>query len=64
MTMFSIFKTKSRAQRVQERLEKCLEPSALAVSVTGRITSSRHNKLIKIAVEEYNKEHTRKVFSE
>lgn len=62
--MFSMFKSKSRAQRVQERLEKCLEPSALAVTVTGRITSSRHNKLMKFAVNEYNQEHSKKVFSE
>jgi hypothetical protein len=62
--MFSMFKSKSRAQRVQERLEKCLEPSALAVTVTGRITSSQHNKWMKFAVNEYNQEHSKKVFSE
>ncbi|KAA1159522.1 MULTISPECIES: hypothetical protein [Pseudoalteromonas] len=62
--MFNIFIRKSRAQRIQERIDSGNAPSGLAVDVTGNITAKKYNKLIRKAVKEYNSEHDRKVFIE
>ena len=59
-----MFRRKSRAERVQERLSRGEKPSAIAVKVTGKMTSARHNKIMKVAVTEYNVDHKRKVFVE
>ncbi|PMM40012.1 hypothetical protein [Vibrio splendidus] len=62
--MFNIFKGKSRAQRVQARLESGDQPSEIAIDIASKVTHKKHNRLIKKAVTEYNREHERKVFSE
>lgn len=62
--MFKYFKAKSRAQRVQARLESGEKPSEIAVTITGKVTSKKYNTLIKKAVSEYNLEHKGKLFGE
>lgn len=62
--MFKFFKARSRAQRVQARLESAEKPSEIAVTVTGKVTPEKYNILIKKAVSEYNREHKGKLFSE
>ncbi|HAS8120040.1 TPA: hypothetical protein I7662_20820 [Vibrio vulnificus] len=64
VNMFNIFKGKSRAQRVQARLESGAKSSDIAIDVASKVTPKKYNTLIKKAVAEYNREHDRKVFSE
>ncbi|EOA5545440.1 hypothetical protein ACH4P5_004110, partial [Vibrio mimicus] len=64
VNMFNIFKSKSRAQRVQARIESGVKPSDIAIDVASKVTPKKYNTLIKNAVAEYNREHDRKVFSE
>ena len=62
--MFFYFKVKSRAQKVQARLDSGEKPSEIAITITGKVTSKKYNGLIKKAVSEYNIEHKGKLFSE
>ena len=63
--MFLLFKTKSRAQKVQERIEKGYQPSSIALTVSEGMNAKKHNKLISNAIKVYNKEHkSGKVFVE
>ncbi|MZI94069.1 hypothetical protein F9817_12790 [Vibrio sp. CAIM 722] len=62
--MINFFKGKSRAQRVQARLERGESPSEIAVTITGKVTPKKYNTLIKKAVTEYNLKHKGKLFGE
>ena len=63
--MFSLFKTKSRAQKVQEKIEKGYQPSSIAINVSQGMSANKHNQLISNAIKTYNKENkSGKVFVE
>ncbi|MEI8641982.1 hypothetical protein P4S68_16505 [Pseudoalteromonas sp. Hal099] len=69
MSFDSILKTlgikeKSLVEKVNDRIMKGYEPSAMAKVVVGKVSSKRFNEMMSVASSKYNETHKVKVFKD
>lgn len=69
MSFDSILKTlgikeKSLVEKVNDRIMRGYEPSAMAKVVVGKVSSKRFNEMMSVASSKYNETHEVKVFKD